>query len=270
MATSGDDRKSNKQVGKPASKGARTTKVERGKSLASTLYRANAAKNADIPFREKIKKRAQSEEVNRLVRVEKSNTNTYNDGHFHKKLYEKDLSYGTVGSLNDKVTSLASHISSSYSLDRKESEKLARVASAAIDRAVAEHLAGKPLSLEPTFKPAAEGADAPIPSLRLPDAPPKYPYAPRMEGGIVKYLEDNWAAYIEAGLMTRPDLARIDPDAYQALRNWLRQNDLPRHIYLPTVSEGIDREIEELGGAQRIRRLAAALAARDRKNPREP
>lgn len=179
--------------------------------------------------------------------------------------YENQSLSDSIEELNDDVTILAKFISATYSLDMEDAAAIAHAEKSRIDQIVSDFRAGKSLTLETEFKPAADsGATA---ALTLPDAPPKYPYAPRMAGGIVKYLEDNWAPYIEAGLLTRPDLNRIDPDAYQALRNWLRQNELPDHLYLPTVSEAIDREIEDLGGARRIKRLAAALAARERKLP---
>lgn len=105
-------------------------------------------------------------------------------------------------------------------------------------------------------------------ALTLPKAPPKYPYKPRMRGGIVKYLQDNWGPYIAAGVLTQANLRSIDPPAYRALHNWLRQNDLPEDLRLPTKKEAIDREIEALGGEERILHLAGAIQSRARR--REP
>lgn len=167
--------------------------------------------------------------------------------------------------LKSKDTILAEFLSKEFELEAGEAKELSVKARQTLEALVRDYKAGSTTSAQPAFALSANGE-----ALTLPDAPPKYPYAPRMEGGIVKYLEDNWAPYIEAGLLARPDLNRIDPEAYQALRNWLRQNELPAHLYVPTVSEAIDLEIESLGGARRIKRLAAALAARDRKGPASP
>ncbi len=268
MATSGDEKESDKQARKPDSKDVRKTKVERKDSLAETRHRARAAKGDGVTFRDMLRKHRKSDETNNLVRITKKYKDPQEEGLVLKNIYEKGALYDSIGALNDRVTSLASFISESYSLDWKESEKLARVVSVTIDKAVSEHRAGKPLSLEPTFTPAAEGADAQTKPLTLPDAPPKYPYAPRMDGGIVKYLEDNWAPYIAAGVLNQADLRRIDLSGYQALHNWMRQNDLPAHLRIPTKSEAIDREIEALGGEDRILHLAGAIQSRARR--REP
>lgn len=115
----------------------------------------------------------------------------------------------------------------------------------------------------------AHGAATTEQTLTLPDAPPKYPYAPRMAGGIIKYLEDNWAPYIEAGILTRPDLKRIDPEASRALRNWLytHHGPLPHGWIIPTLAEENDRKIKELGlsgpdAKKEAARLASALYRR--------
>ena len=98
----------------------------------------------------------------------------------------------------------------------------------------------------------------------LPDKPPKYYYAPRMRGGIERYLRDNWYDYINSGLLTRPDLRRIDPTASQALTNWLRNNQLPEDLRLLSKSAQVDKDIQRLGvtDAREAERLAAALKRR--------
>ncbi|WP_374654303.1 hypothetical protein [Phenylobacterium sp.] len=105
------------------------------------------------------------------------------------------------------------------------------------------------------------------PPTSLPDAPPKYAYKPRMEGGIEKYLRDNWADYIKAGLLSRPDLKRIDPPAYRSLRNWINKlgNKLPEDLQVPTKSQAIDRQIATSGSLDKAARLAAVLRDRARR-----
>lgn len=267
MATNDDEKESDKQERKPASKHVRETKVERTRPGDVKWYRNQNSASGYIKVGDKINELKISQDRNPLSKLDKSDFYNHVDTNKRINTYEKSHKYDNVGLLSDRVTILASFISESYSLDWKESEKLARIANTAIERAIAEHRAGRPLSLEPTFTPAAGGADAQASTLTLPDAPPRYPYAPRMEGGIVKYLEDNWAPYIKAGLLSRPDLNRIDPKAYQALRNWLAlpENQLPEHLQVPTKKEALDREIAGLGGEDRLRRLAAALASRERR-----
>lgn len=274
MATSGDEKESDKQERKPAPKDVRETKVERTTSLAGIRHRARATKGDGVTFGESLREYRKPDEEKNLVNTTQTNTSIYRYDADHKNIYEKGAPYDNIGPLNDRVTSLASFISSSYSLDWKESEKLAHIANSAIERTVAEHRAGKPLSLEPTFTPAAEGADAQASTLTLPDAPPKYPYAPRMAGGIVKYLEDNWARYIEAGILTRPDLKRIDPPAYAALWNWLRnpKHQLPDGWTIPTRSEAIDEYVHRAGlldgqAHREARRLAEAAKRRITRKP---
>ena len=119
-------------------------------------------------------------------------------------------------------------------------------------------------NLAPTAAFDAAGSALPT---SLPDAPPKYAYKPRMEGGIEKYLRDNWADYIKAGLLSRPDLKRIDPIAYKALHNWLGKpsNQLPADLVVPTKSERIDTQLEKAEGLEDAMRLAATKRARERR-----
>ncbi|WP_338720756.1 hypothetical protein [Devosia sp. XK-2] len=107
--------------------------------------------------------------------------------------------------------------------------------------------------------------------LELLESPPRYNYTPRMDGGIERYLRDNWQTYIQKGLLTRPDLKRIDRSAYYALNNYLKRGrKLPGDISVPDRSEAIDREIGVVSEeeAKRLQRLASA--ARRRKGPSGP
>ena len=99
----------------------------------------------------------------------------------------------------------------------------------------------------------------------LPDAPPKYPYQPRMEGGIEKYLRDNWIDYIKASLLSRPDLKRIDKPAYTALNNYLRGGrELPSELNIPDRSAALEADIQRAGlaDAREAMRLSAGLRRR--------
>lgn len=179
----------------------------------------------------------------------------------------KNYRNGNSGKLKREDAILVYYFELSYNLSKEDSERAVLALKSNIDATVEIIRSGKDPILEPIFQAASNLPTAQSPALVLPDAPPKYPYAPRMEGGIVKYLEDNWATYIKAGALTRPDLSRIDPKAYQALRNWLSlpENQLPEHLHVPTKTEALDREIASLGGEDRLRRLSAALASRERR-----
>jgi hypothetical protein len=77
----------------------------------------------------------------------------------------------------------------------------------------------------------------------LPDAAPKlYPNRPKGQS-IVEYLRDpeGWGPFVEAGVLTRPDLLRLDPKAYRALYN--AKGPLPTDVDLPTKSEALDRMV---------------------------
>jgi hypothetical protein len=100
------------------------------------------------------------------------------------------------------------------------------------------------------FNDAAEEAQNPIQSKEMPSSLPEE--APELfkgnrggkKGGepIDQFLRRVWGRYMEAGLLTRSDLKRLDMSAYQGLSNWLRTNELPEDIKIPTKSEAIDAE----------------------------
>ena len=81
------------------------------------------------------------------------------------------------------------------------------------------------------------------PKLSLPEAAPKL-YAKRPKGqGIVEFLRDpeGWGPYVKAGVLTRPDLLRLDRQAYRALYNL--KGPLPADVELLTKSEALDRMV---------------------------
>lgn len=112
-----------------------------------------------------------------------------------------------------------------------------------------------------------------IPFPSLPDTAPKL-YADRPKGqSIIDFLRDpdGWGPYLEAKALSRPDLRRLDPQAYMALANWLRKTEhkLPPDLQIPTRSEhAAGKEIadqEDIRTARRImRRLDRQRALRRR------
>jgi hypothetical protein len=103
--------------------------------------------------------------------------------------------------------------------------------------------------------------------LRLPDAvPEESKYKPRQ--GLVAFLEAGWPApFIKAGLLSRPDLRRLDPGAAMALENWLKnpKHVLPDHLRVPKKAELVDRELEAIDPEQVRHAQRIASAARRRR-----
>lgn len=65
--------------------------------------------------------------------------------------------------------------------------------------------------------------------------------------------------------LTRPDIKRLDPQLYMALRNWLRKNELPSDCPLPTKAEesaALLQNLDRLTDPRHVKRAAAALTAK--------
>lgn len=82
------------------------------------------------------------------------------------------------------------------------------------------------------------------PPLALPDVAPDFYQGNR--GGskdgenIIEFLRRVWMPWIEAGVLTRKDLRRLDKKADEGVANWLRTRELPHDIRIPTKVEAID------------------------------
>jgi hypothetical protein len=100
--------------------------------------------------------------------------------------------------------------------------------------------------------------------LELPDKAPKL-YADRPEGqGIIAFLQDEagWGRYVAKGVLSRVDLTRLDPKASIALANWLRKNELPADMTIPTKKEVTDRNADTPRPGDRPARVEWALRRR--------
>lgn len=64
--------------------------------------------------------------------------------------------------------------------------------------------------------------------------------------GFIRRVYGRW---LGAGLI-RADLLKLDRPLYQALQNWLRHNDMPDWLDLPTLSQVNDRMLAELEGGE--------------------
>ncbi len=109
-----------------------------------------------------------------------------------------------------------------------------------------------------------------------PDRPPLPKKAPalwakdRLKGDTpVSFFKRVYEPWV--GQMTRKDVGRLDHAWYAALSNWLRRNEIPADVDLPTIAEMNDRRLEqlfagrenELGGGRamvkQLRRLSSAM-----------
>ena len=119
--------------------------------------------------------------------------------------------------------------------------------------------------LTPVTSDAATETSA-TPPLQLPDKAPKL-YADRPKGqNIIDFLRDpdGWGPYVAAGLLSRPDLRRLDPQAYKAVENWLLYKILPPDIHLPKKKDIVDLDLSKID-TDEVRRTRRLLSARRRR-----
>ncbi|MBJ7319217.1 MAG: hypothetical protein JHC96_10495 [Brevundimonas sp.] len=77
------------------------------------------------------------------------------------------------------------------------------------------------------------------------------------------FIRRVYAPWLGKGL-TRPDIKRLDPQLYVALSNWLRKNEMPNDLDLPTLKEANDRATKRLEAGDRsiVGEMTAKEAAR--------
>lgn len=85
--------------------------------------------------------------------------------------------------------------------------------------------------------------------------------------GIINYLRspEGMGPWLEANALTRPILRSMAPKAYIALNNYLRKNDLPEDIRMPTLSEALDAEVIDPIALRAAQRISAGGYRRSRK-----
>ncbi|MBV8979138.1 MAG: hypothetical protein JOZ13_17340 [Alphaproteobacteria bacterium] len=79
--------------------------------------------------------------------------------------------------------------------------------------------------------------------------------------------------------LSRGELRKLDPDLYQALYNWLKRNEMPDDLDLPTRAQVTTNWIERVEGSEspiliatsplELRRFADAVARRSKKAPQK-
>lgn len=91
---------------------------------------------------------------------------------------------------------------------------------------------------------------APDDGLRLPDVAPEC-YQRRTDHAEkpAAFIARVYRQWLGHGL-TQAHLLHLDRPLYHALHNWLRQNDMPDWLDLPSKKQMIDRELAEKGVAQ--------------------
>lgn len=93
---------------------------------------------------------------------------------------------------------------------------------------------------------------------------PERKYVPRQDE-IIPFLREVWADWLAGGHLARQTLYDHDPAAYSALSNWLRNNELPDDMDIPSNREITDRELEnEWFHREDVPRIASAIGRRAR------
>lgn len=123
--------------------------------------------------------------------------------------------------------------------------------------------------LRETFSIIAKLQSPETAACALPDEAPELYVGNRggKKGGenIVDFLRRVWKPWIEAGVLSRPDLRRLDPKADAAVNNWLRVHEFPDDIKIPKLSELNDLALGQPDVLREARRLNSALSRRLRK-----
>jgi hypothetical protein len=195
-------------------------------------------------------------------------------GYFHRQQALKKFTSSLINT--DSISSFLSEIGLE---DQEDQELLSSIIKAALNGDA--RFAGIKRAWETGTATATLPAEAAPPPAPLPDTPPTDPqtgkpqyYRDRPMAGktgsresIVEFLERVWYdPYIKSGVLTRPDLRRLDGQAEMALANWLRVagNELPAHLRIPTKKQSIDRQLSHVGreDIRQAQRLARALQRR--------
>lgn len=88
-------------------------------------------------------------------------------------------------------------------------------------------------------------------------------YIPRKSGVASRFLQKHWKVYIDAGVLFRPDLKRLDPKLEMALRNEFRGRPDELRAILPNRTDAADARLAaEFGGPVRPEDRKAAIIAR--------
>ncbi len=131
---------------------------------------------------------------------------------------------------------------------------------------IRDNLVGTLLAASPVYSKVTPPTSS-FPT-ELPEIAPKFYEAGQ---GIVNFLRDpeGWWPYIQAGLLTRPDLYHYDPKAYSALANWLKKNQLPPDLQIFKKSEVVTSELANVGDDS-LRTSQRLLAAKRRRLTASP
>jgi hypothetical protein len=88
------------------------------------------------------------------------------------------------------------------------------------------------------------------------------------------FIKRHYEPWLGKGL-ARPDIKRLDKGLYDSLNNWLRHNEMPADVDLPTLKEKNDRWAERLapggdlvGSARDIVKASDALRSRQQRSRR--
>lgn len=144
-------------------------------------------------------------------------------------------------------------------LSRSEKNKL-------LDKFAAEN-PGKPISayaalLFPENEIEAAPREAPLPA----SAPALWATDKQPSDTPPDFIKRHYEPWLGKGF-ARPNIKQLDPQLYTALNNWLRNNEMPADLDLPTLKEKNDRWVSRI--AAEGRPDMGALPAREASNLRQ-
>lgn len=89
--------------------------------------------------------------------------------------------------------------------------------------------------------------DATLPTRDIPETAPAL-WASDKQPSVSppEFIKRHYEPWLGKGL-ARPDIKRLDPQLYVALSNWLRKNEMPADLDLPTLKERNDRWVSKVG-----------------------
>lgn len=94
---------------------------------------------------------------------------------------------------------------------------------------------------------SGEGAGA----IALPNKAPAIWTEAKLSGDTPPaFIQRHYGPWLGKGL-TRPDIKRLDGQLYVALSNWLRKNEMPHDLDLPTLKEMNDRLVSDVRAGKR-------------------
>ena len=168
----------------------------------------------------------------------------------------------TLGFLNSELTETPLLLDTTEIILAQKAEEFLEAFRAAQDSSTKDEISRAVLSeLAP---PAA------VPAVALPDeAPALYLDRPNRQETAPDFIRRVYGPWLGQGL-TRAHILHLDRPLYTALAKWLRSNDMPADLDLPTKAEQTTRQLQEMGvtgdDSRSVRNSVMTPEARKRQN----